>query len=197
MKYHIIAIEREFASGGQEIGTLTAQRLGIPCYGREILQMAAEEMGNSVGTLESLEEKATGSFLYSMYVMANLTKGEGSTREGTLFLKESEIIQRVTQTPCIVVGRCAVQSLSDRDDVLRVFVHANADYRIERAVKQYDIPEDSSMDALRKADKRRASYYKLNTGRDWKDNKNYHIVLDSSALGTEKCVDILEACYRK
>ena len=44
MKYNIIAIEREYASGGSEIGQRTARRLEIPCYGQEVLERAAELM---------------------------------------------------------------------------------------------------------------------------------------------------------
>ena len=74
MKYHVIAIEREFASGGQQIGSMLGERLGIPCYGREILKMAAKEKGANLEYLEGIEEKATGSVLYSMYVIASMTK---------------------------------------------------------------------------------------------------------------------------
>ena len=41
MSHRIITIEREYASGGREIGELIANRLGIPCYNREILKMAS------------------------------------------------------------------------------------------------------------------------------------------------------------
>ena len=44
VKYNIIAIEREYASGGNEIGERTAKRLDIPCYGQEVLNRAAKLM---------------------------------------------------------------------------------------------------------------------------------------------------------
>lgn len=44
-KYNIIAIEREYASGGREIGERVAKALGFPSYGREILEMAANQLG--------------------------------------------------------------------------------------------------------------------------------------------------------
>ena len=37
-KYKIIAIERQYASGGRAIGKKVARALGIPYYGREILK---------------------------------------------------------------------------------------------------------------------------------------------------------------
>ena len=57
MKYNYIAIEREYASGGQEIGTLAAEKLGIPCYGREILEKTAQRENISVDYIEEMEEK--------------------------------------------------------------------------------------------------------------------------------------------
>ena len=195
MRYHVIAIEREFASGGQEIGQRTAERLGIPCYGREILKMAAEKMGRPGAYLEELEEKATGSFMYSMYCLAGLSKGESLSRESQLFLAEAEIIHRLTQTPAVIVGRCAAHPLKDRGDVLRVFIHADDAFRKRRAGEIYGIPAQKEAEVIKRADRRRSSYYRTNTGKDWRDNGNYHIVLDSGLLGIERCVDILEACW--
>lgn len=196
MKFHVIAIEREYASGGREIGRKVAERLGIPCYGREILEMAAKRKGTSVEYLEAIEEKATGSLLYSMYVMANLTKGGPMSNEDDLFLTESEIIGKLTQTPAVIVGRCAAHSLRERKDVLRVYIHSGADMRRERAISRYEVDPAVADSWLKRADKRRAGYYKANTGKNWNDINNYHLVLDSGLLGTDKCVDILESCCR-
>lgn len=193
-KFHVIAIEREYASGGQEIGRRVAKRLGIPCYGREILDMASKELGMDRSYLEELEEKTVGSFMYSMYVMAGITKGGGMSQESRLFLAESEIIRKLTQTPSVVVGRCAARSLLERQDILRVFIHADTEFRRARAMEEYHIPEPKAMEALKRADRRRNSYYKANTGCDWKDSRHYHMVLDSGQLGIDRCVDIIEAC---
>lgn len=199
MKYHVIAIEREFASGGQQIGAQVAERLGIPCYGREILRMAAKEKGANLEYLEGIEEKATGSVLYSMYMIASMTnmaRGSSLSSESELFLAESEIIRKLTQTPAVIVGRCAVDALKDRNDVLRVFIHAGAQLRRERAIEVYHMDPGNVDNVLRRADKRRAGFYKANTGNNWNNLNNYHIVLDSGLLGIEKCADILETCVK-
>ena len=65
MRFNYIVIEREFASGGRDIGKLVANKLNIPCYGREILEKAAERENLSVEYVEELEEGSTGSFLRS------------------------------------------------------------------------------------------------------------------------------------
>lgn len=45
MKKYCIAIAREFGSGGKEIGIKLSEKLGIPCYEQQILQMASEQSG--------------------------------------------------------------------------------------------------------------------------------------------------------
>ena len=46
-RYCIITIEREYASGGSLVGKLVGQALGVPVYGREILEIAAREGGTT------------------------------------------------------------------------------------------------------------------------------------------------------
>lgn len=201
MKYHVIAIEREYASGGQEIGEKLAARLGIPCYGREILELAAKQLGSSIEYLEGIEEKANGSFLFSVYTMAGLASmakgGTGTmSSEGRLFLTESEITRRITQTPAVIVGRCAADALKDREDVLRVFIRSSNINRHDRAVEKYKIPAENAEAVIKRADKRRNNYYKTLTGKDWRDPANYHLVLDCGTLGVDKCVELLEKCAR-
>ena len=43
----IITIARQFGSGGHEIGRRLAEKLGIPCYHKELLTHAAQESGLS------------------------------------------------------------------------------------------------------------------------------------------------------
>ena len=43
MKKNIIAISREFGSGGRTIGKLVAEKLGIEFYDKDIIKKVAEE----------------------------------------------------------------------------------------------------------------------------------------------------------
>ena len=43
MKYRYLTIEREYGSGGTEIGRRLSEKLGIPCFGREILEEVSKE----------------------------------------------------------------------------------------------------------------------------------------------------------
>ena len=49
---------------------------------------------------------------------------------------------------------------------------------------------------LEDKDKRRRLYYKRYTGRDWGMAQNYHLSLDSGAIGEERCRDIICSLYQ-
>ena len=66
MRNLVIAIGREFGSGGKEIGQKLADRLNIKCYDSELLSIAAKNSGFCEEILQKNDEKPTNSFLYSL-----------------------------------------------------------------------------------------------------------------------------------
>ena len=196
-KFNIIAIERQYASGGRKVGKLVAQQLGIPYYGREILQMAAERNGQTADYIEHLEESATSGLFYSFMMAYKSTRGdfEMLSPEDMLLYTETEVIRDLAADgPCVMIGRSAGCILKDRKDVLRVFIYAEDEARIQRAVEQYGVPAKDAQATLRRFDKRRANFYSVNYSLKWEDKAGYHMMLDSGKLGMEACAAlILEA----
>lgn len=193
-RFHIITIEREYASGGSQVGKLTGEALGIPVYGREILEMAAREGGTTPDYIEHLEETDTNSLLYSLVAMAKTTQGQlpQISKTDQLNLLEGKIIQRLAQEgPCVIVGRCAGWVLRERKDVLSVFIHAGRQERLHRAVEEYGVPQEQAAAVLHRFDHRRSNFYHANTGLTWREREGYHMVLDSGLLGVERCAKIL------
>lgn len=194
MKYRYVAIEREYGSAGTQIGGSLAGISGIPCYGREIIDLTAKQLGIEPAVVEQYEEKATNSLLYTFYLMGKMNDGSGGglSREGTVYLEEQRIIAELAASgPAIFVGRCACKALAGRDDVLHVFLHADREMRLARAVRDYGIPQNHADAVLARFDRKRSSYYGANTGKKWKDWANYELVLDSGKLGPENCVEII------
>lgn len=195
MRYRYLVMEREYGSGATQIGGHLAEEMGIPCYGRQILEAVAKDYHVPVEQIESYEEKATNSFLYSVYLTSKMysTDDNKASVEDNIYLAEQRVIQKMAAPgPCIFIGHCAAQALKDRKDVLRVFIHAGQDVRLERAVKEYGIAQADAERVLRKFDKKRSNYYKANNDAEWKDFGEYDMVLNSETLGIDGCVDILK-----
>ncbi len=198
MRYKVIAIEREYASGGREIGEKLAQKLGVRCYGQEILERAAAETGFSQEDMATIEESMTGSLLFSLHMLASVTAGKGVdlTRAQALALAETNIIRDLANTPCVIVGRCAAGVLRNQENALRVFVHADDGARVERATQVYGVEPKQADAALRRFDRRRSNYFKTVAGTEWKDGDIYHLMLNSGKLGIDPSVEILAAIWR-
>lgn len=190
MKHKIITISREFGSGGRTIGKEVAQRLNIPCYDQEFLDHVAQESGYAKEYVAEHGEDSDG-------WLSNAFSGSAASSYGPIGKDYVWIIQRkfildlAEQGPCVIVGRCADYILQDRDDVLKVFIHANKQFRSERIVRVYGEREQSPEKRLKTKDKRRAAYYRYYTDMEWGIAKNYDISIDSGTVGIEKCVDLI------
>ena len=195
MSNRIITIGREFGSGGRTIGREVAKKLGIPCYDQELIEKMAEESGFTREYVEKESENASlGSWAASALGMDGTYTAP--TNQDRLWAVQSRIIREIAEKEsCVIVGRCADVILEDKADLLRVFIHADFEARAKRIVEKYGETEVPTEKRLRDKDKRRALYYQFYTDRKWGDIENYDIILNSSALGLERCVDIIVSLY--
>lgn len=93
------------------------------------------------------------------------------------------------------MGRCADYILSEKANCLKVFIHADMDFRAKRIVEVYGERGASPEQRLKNKDKRRAAYHRFYTNMKWGHAQNYHITLNSGVLGIDKCADIIIGLY--
>ena len=190
MRYKVITISREFGSGGRTVGKQLAEKLGIPCYDREIIEKVAEESGYDKQYIEETGEYTKGGILNTIF--QSRSYGYSPSNEDIIWKIQAELIRKLAREgPCVIVGRCADYILKDDPEVLRVFIHASMEFRAKRIVEEYGEREDSPQKRLRDKDKQRTAYYDYYTDMRFGDGRNYHLCLDSGELGIDKCVDIL------
>lgn len=190
MASKIVTISREFGSGGRTIGRMAAEKLGIPCYDQELIDKIATESGLMKAYVEENTENVSGGWL-------SFTAGRdfyGHSLQDDLYRAQTKVIHELADKgPCVLIGRCADYILAERDDLLKVFIHASMEKRAERIVNQYGERVEDPMQRLKEKDKKRKAYYQLYTDRKWGQVSNYHLALDSGALGLETCADIIAA----
>lgn len=199
MKYKYIAIEREYGSGGTEIARRLAEECGIKCYGREILEAVAKKQGATIEEIQRSEESVTNSFLCTVYALGQMQGGNTDilSREGKLFVAEQEFIREsAMEGSAIYLGHCASEALSGFD-VLKVYIRCSDNAEKERRVADdYGIPKNGIKSTCKRFDNKRSKYYFANTSKRWDDLRNYDIVLDSAALGTDGCVAALKGLVK-
>lgn len=193
----VITIARQFGSGDREIGEALAKALGVKCYDKELISLAAKESGVDPEVFNNVDEKATNSLLYSLS-MGLYSFGTGFNADrlpvnDKLYLLQHKIIKKLAlDGPCVIVGRCADYVLRDCKNVVRLFICADMDYRIKRAVEKKGVKESKAEQVINKTDKSRANYYNFYSGMKWGDPENYDLSVNRTKLTLEQAVGVIQ-----
>ncbi len=204
MNNYVIAIAREFGSGGKEIGYKLSEKLGIPCYEQDILKMASEFSGIEEERFNETDEKLRGSYLIkylqgdpSPYLIS--PEDRDFVSDVNLFNIQAKIITDLSETQsCIIVGKCADYILRKKNNVLNVFVTAPLYYLIESIKEKMNVDEREAERLVKRTNRYREDYYKYYTSRkEWKDPNYFDMILNSARLGRDTCADIIEKVARE
>ena len=167
MNNTIISICREYCSGGKEIGKKVSDELGYTFLDKQLITEAAKKSGYDESVFEKVDEVATNSLLYSLVLGTYGANAAGAMPDNDkLFGLQAEIIRDTAKEKnCVVIGRCADYVLREEPHLIKIFLKADMDFRVERFRSLYTTPEGKKPeDIINKTDKKRASYYKFYTG---------------------------------
>lgn len=191
----VITIGRECGSGGRFIGQKLADKLGIKCYDKELLTLAAQNSGLCEEVMAHHDERPTNSFLYSL-VMDSSGYGASGYVDAPLnqkvFLAQFDTIKSLAeQESCVIVGRCADYALAEYPHKISVFTTAEYPDKVKYVQEHYKIEDSKTKDFIRKTDKKRASYYNYYTNQKWGSCGNYDICINTSAVGYDGAVEVI------
>lgn len=201
-KHTIMTIGRQFGSGGHEVGKRLSDRLGVPLYDRNLIQMAAAKLGVSEDQAEKIDERILGDILtvseeavdYADYVRA---MKEEKPLNDKIFEAQSELIRHLARRePCIIVGRCADHILENEFPCINAFIYAEIRDRIARIMRLYNLNEEEAWEKIRKVDRERKAYYEIHTGNSWGSIEAHQMLFNISLLDIADVVDVLAAMYR-
>ncbi|GAC1656317.1 MAG: cytidylate kinase-like family protein [Candidatus Dormibacteraceae bacterium] len=208
----VITIGREFGAGGDTVGHILAERLGLEVYDSKIVDEVAHRLGIGVDVVESYDEQ-TGSLLDRL--LRQLATVDFSTpqdvaawtppygdpafdpRRSVLQLTQEVIRRAADDGDAVIVGRGGAYVLLDRPEVLRVFLRANLDFRVKAIMESRKLDEAAARKYLRERDANSAEYIKQVYGHDWHHASHYDLVLDTGRLGHLRAVEVILAALPK
>lgn len=200
MEPYVITIARGFGSGGKEIATKLSQRLGIPCFERQLITMASRISGIDESLFVATDEKLRGSYLVNALKKVPYTyRVEPTEREfvsdANLFHIVANVIREVAKVQsCVIIGKCADYVLRDYPNVVSVYIEAPRKDCLASVMEKMLVSESEAVRMIRKTDRYRAQYYKHYTGGgSWTNPINYDMTLNSARVGRDGCVDLIEA----
>ena len=195
---NIITINRQFGSGGREIGKRLADALHWKHFDKELLTELVKNTGFAQQYLEEYDEKVSpctypltyGMTLHMPYFVP----------DNTLYIEQSHIIQQIGETGnAVIVGRCAPYLL--RDKSFKVFVYSSdMNQRIDRCYAKNPADQDKTRKEMEKmirdVDKQRAKYCNFYTGVDWMDMTSYNLCIDTAVIPIKKAVELIVDLYQ-
>ena len=190
---NVIAIGRQFGSGGYDIGKVLAEKLGYDFYDAEIIQMTAGTTGYLPEFVKKNEKIMTNSLLYDLVnqMYLNIDRQDEAPKD-KIFEAECQVVRDLAKKGnCVIVGRCADYVLRNSGNCLKVFFSAPLVSRIRRVAQRQNISEGEAKSMVQKNEKLRADNYRYYTRRMWGAAGNFDLSLNTD-LGEE----FIENCIR-
>lgn len=197
-KNFIISVGCEYGCFGPEIGKRIARDYGIAYYDRALIDEIIEEAGFS----KDLAEKAeAGLDIKGRSARSPLATG-GPTKYANLtdrvvYIQKEVIKKLADKGSCVFIGRCSDYILRHRKNCLNVFIYAPDEVRIKNVMEAHNLSRDDAILLIQKNDEMLHARYKQMTGTYRGDRHNRHMMIDSSLLGLEGTVKLIEEVAEK
>ena len=183
----VVTVSRIIGSGGYHVAHALAQRLGVECYGKEILDTIADNADVDADLLKKLHEmvgRSSDSWLYSLFFGQNVRRDDYhralvTTMRG-LYWKGGVILGRGSHI--VLAGR----------DVLRVRIIGSVDACAKRISQQDEISLAQAKKKVRESNRRRGEFLWTVFRSRLNDPLNYDLVINTDNFSShEQAVDVI------
>lgn len=189
---YIITVNRQFGSLGRPAAEKAASLLGIAFYDRDIVERAARTTNLTVHEASELDEKPT-SYLRMQYPLG---MGPMGTQDAIFKAQRQFIINRAAVESCIFVGRCSDFILRDEPRLLRLYIYAPVDARLENCVRDLHMESKEAMRMIRSVDKARDKFHTEYAGYVPSDPEHCDAEMNSAGLSVDELAQTIAALAR-
>ena len=202
----LITIGRQFGAGGSSVAKLVSQRLSWALVDNELVDRVAARAGLTPQEVAAQEERTPGIFERIVLALAASSQ-EILTPESAQSLKpieeprlvqitEKVVAEVAAEGKVVLVGRAAAAVLAGTHDAIHVRLVAPKAHRIGVVAAREQVDAATAAAAIEKTDANRARYHREYYKRDWADPAQYHLTLNTGALGYEGAADLIVARAR-
>ena len=195
----LVTISAAYGAGGSVIAPALAERLGVPFLGRppapDVVDPGAEARacdesgGSGPGRLLS----RFASLAVSWGTPAGMTLDELLPDQALRLEIEQEIHDLAAKGAGVILGRGAAVILHDDERALHVLLDGPREARVRQAMEIEGIDHDLAEHRLTRVDRFRRAYIDTLYGVDLRETGICHLVLDSTAIPLDDCVELIAA----
>lgn len=201
-----VTIAATYGAGGSDIAPAVAKRLDLPFIDRAIPVPVAEGMHDSLHAAladDADQTSAVGRLLDRILATSGLFVGVTASPEQRGAIPEiartEEALRHVAKTTgAVILGRAGVFALKGVPGVLNVRLDGDVEARCRAAAARLGIDHAAAARAQHQTDHARLAYVEHFYPRAgaWNDPRHYHVVLDSTLLSHEACVEMIVEAAR-
>lgn len=178
----VVTISREHGSAGKRVGQLVAEKMGIPCYYKEMIAIAAHESGLAEEFISNLNSDENA-VMRELYLSSNVV-------QNAITAQDRAIRGIADAGSCVIVGRSADYVLRNHKNIVRIFITAPKAYRIKKVMEMYKDSREQAEKSIERSDAARKSYYESITNKRWGDSHSYELCVDSS-IGVDETAELI------
>ena len=200
----VITINRELGSGGRTVGSLLAEKLGVPFFDKAVIKALQEKYHLTVESIEKLKGSKhswwddvvrildIGPGMNSNYYLPTKADEADLLTTDEMFKTETEILKGIAdEASCVVAGRSGFHVFRDHPNHLSILIQASMESRVERVTRKQNMTEDEARKTIERIDKMRENYVKKHTGTSRYDTRNYQLVIAADGKTEEEIADII------
>lgn len=183
----IIAIDREFGSGGKEIATLIGERLKLPVFEKNILQSLGIANQKDVQDLYYRDESPRWK------LTSRTVKGLTNSNEAALAAMEFDFLRDKARNgdSFIILGHCAEEVLKEYPCMVAFFVSADEEFKLPRIMAEHGLSREDAVAMMKRHNWKRKNYHNSYCEHKWGSSENYDLCIRSDKLGTQRSADLL------
>jgi cytidylate kinase len=222
----VITISSQYGAGGPKLGRELAKRLGIDYLDKEIIHKVALEVNVPDSEVEEYEPehhskyKSFFSTIFDLDALRKKAKTLEEAQEESHFDEreeipyqfhvdgwiDSEIYKQMivkiitalgTRRNVVIAGRGGQHILKDNARTLHIRLVADFDDRVAWVAKKRSITVDEAEEYVSTLDARSRDYLRFYFDCDPDQATQYDIVLNTSRVPPEKCLEIVEDLARR
>lgn len=197
----VVTLSASFGAGGGVVGPAVAERLGVPFVDRAIPAAVASDLGVSVEDALSRDEQVEGWLSRMLASAAPLSSDYmvGYEAPRMALLPDSEFVvctrsairKAVAGRGGVILGRAGAIVLADHPRALHVRLDGDPERRVRQAMDLLRLTEREARQARERNDSARTGYVRHFYRADPASPEHYHLVLDSTRLSLDCCVELI------
>jgi cytidylate kinase len=203
-RVRVVTISASFGAGGSVVGPAVAERLGLPFVDRALPLAVSRRLDWPLEDILARDERPPSLLQRLFGGMAGAVGAPGITVPVDASITDHDycaatrqVLQELAETSGgVVLGRAAALVLAGHPAALHVRLDGDRAGRVALAAEGMDGDTEAAARLLEQADRDREAYVRYFYKADPKDPRHYHLLVDSTVIPFEVCIELIVTAAR-